>query len=839
MSDRILEYALQDGYIHNWLVAGPQASAIGDLDRSREGELPAELAQHHHRRFSDVNQPPVELATFQIGEAELTWQYHRCQDDHLVDLSATYSTPHYLRSWAYARLASPSVQQVAFHLSTYGPVDVWLNREHVHRHARWGSDLQSSTLASVLHKDVNEILVRFEALTIRECPYAVALQLEGPAIGDLSVQLPTYHENARRRQKLELVYEQAHLEHMVSVRGAGVSFCWDDPIEYEDQVGYWVRNSDTGLITVYGNAFTKPGERVRIGEKRVTLEQGPHHIVLIPPSQAVEHYGIRYQRQLPFYVLDRPFSGSYYGSDSDRRAEALEHSVQREGQLYAEVARVALGRWAAIDLSVVQHAIDRVLRREGGSALDLLGLLGIAARHPQRPILPQHLDQVLEQGTRAYRYWSEDPGADAMAHEPESQAILYHACEILAGQRYPEDIFARTQQAGRWHRERGEQLAREWLHERGRRGFTEWDAPACVEREIVALTHLADLAVDTGIQEWAQIVLDKLCFTMAVNSYRGLYASAQCHATAAALKSGQLEATSGIARLLWGTGAWNQHIAGPVSLAMSGYELPSMIASIAVDLDEEMWHRERQPGVHKVTYRTPDSMLCSAVDYRRGERGYDEQVWQATLGPGTSVFVNHPSCMSESDAHKPNFWAGNRVLPRVAQYKDTLVAVHKLPPDDWMGFCHAHFPVHEFEEWELTGEWAVARVGQAYVALCCSRPLELIKRGPGAYRELRAAGTEQIWLCMVGREATDGPFCGFRDRIMGLGITWRPLGVTCRTHRDQSLSFGWESPFLVDGAAQPLAEDLHYDGPHCRAEWPCAQMDVQYGDYTLRLSFEG
>ena len=34
---------------------------------------------------------------------------------------------------------------------------------------------------------------------------------------------------------------------------------------------------------------------------------------------------------------------------------------------------------------------------------------------------------------------------------------------------------------------------------------------------------------------------------------------------------------------------------------------------------------------------------------------------------------------------------------------------------------------------------------------------------------------------------------------------------------------------------QPLAGALHYDGPHCTAPWPASQMDVQYGDYAVRL----
>ena len=57
--------------------------------------------------------------------------------------------------------------------------------------------------------------------------------------------------------------------------------------------------------------------------------------------------------------------------------------------------------------------------------------------------------------------------------------------------------------------------------------------------------------------------------------------------------------------------------------------------------------------MNKVTYRTPDYMLCSAQDYRAGEAGLNEHIWQATLSPSAVVFVNHPGCMSQEPAYRP------------------------------------------------------------------------------------------------------------------------------------------------------------------------------------------
>jgi hypothetical protein len=66
-----LSYQLQDGYIHNWLVAGPQALAVTDLERFDGENFKLPIARHYYEPESGITQPPVEHDTFAIGDA--TW----------------------------------------------------------------------------------------------------------------------------------------------------------------------------------------------------------------------------------------------------------------------------------------------------------------------------------------------------------------------------------------------------------------------------------------------------------------------------------------------------------------------------------------------------------------------------------------------------------------------------------------------------------------------------------------------------------------------------------------------------------------------------------------------
>jgi hypothetical protein len=199
--------------------------------------------------------------------------------------------------------------------------------------------------------------------------------------------------------------------------------------------------------------------------------------------------------------------------------------------------------------------------------------------------------------------------------------------------------------------------------------------------------------------------------------------------------------------------------------------------------------------------------------------------------------------MSEEGSHRPNFWHGNVILPRVAQWKDVLIAVHKLPDDDWMGFTHAYFPIQAFDDGTLREDahgrmWAFARKGSGYLALTASQGLALMPSGVTAHRELRSYGSQNIWLCHLGRAALDGDFTAFQEKILALDVAFDGLFVRANTLRGDTLAFGWEGPLLRNGEAEPITGFQHYESPYCVANFPVKSMYIGYGEQAMRLKFE-
>jgi len=858
MSVFYLHYPLEQGFIHNWLVAGPQAIPVESPERFEAQTRKLHIAEHFYQAEAGnpagIEAMPVDRDTLRVGEDEFKWAYTRCQVDHFVDLSTFYHTWTYLRAWAYTQIVLPGDLQAGMILTTNGPADVWIDGQHVHRQAHFHHQLPHSVRFEVsLRQGVNPILVRFEEVAARECPYVMALQLVDLPAGiaeQITVQLPTHVDDPQRFQNLEDLFEHAFVEQNVLYRGDNVPMRWGEHTP-EGHIYYYHVQDELGRTYVEGKSESRPLRQVNVGHP-ARLWEKPYYITLRPTPHEYMEKGMRIQRRIPFHVLDTEFSTTPYGTYQERQQEALENAAKREGNLYAEIAKMQLRRWDALDQAVIQKSIDGINRREDCSDFNLVGLLGALYRYGNNPAFPEWLRQAIRACALSFKYWHDEPGVDAMCYTTENHSILFHTCEVLAGQLYPDETFDNARLTGNQHREKGERLALDWLRTRGQTGFREWDSNCYFDEDLLALSHLADLAETETLRELATVVMDKMFFLMAVNSFKGVFGSTHGRTYAPMIKGGQLEATSGIGRLMWGMGVWNHHIRGLVALACSNYELPSIIADLAIHLPEEFWSRERivapeedwrasgslGPEVNKVTYKTPDYMLCSAQDYHPGEKGYQQHIWQATLGPNAVVFVNHPPCAGEQGAHRPNFWHGNVILPRVAQWKDVLIAIYKLPEDDWLGFTHAYFPTHAFDRYVIREGWAFAQKGGGYLALTAGRGIELTPSGSGGYQELRSYGSPNVWLCQMGRSKLDGSLDEFQNRVLKANLTIADTTATYTSLRGDTLTFGWEGPLTLNGQPQPISGFKHIENPYCTVDLPATTMEIYWGEYLLRLNLE-
>jgi hypothetical protein len=251
--------------------------------------------------------------------------------------------------------------------------------------------------------------------------------------------------------------------------------------------------------------------------------------------------------------------------------------------------------------------------------------------------------------------------------------------------------------------------------------------------------------------------------------------------------------------------------------------------------------RTTREEVNIYTYRTPDYMLSSAVDYRKGYGGDQQHIWQATLGPDAVCFTTHPARLQ---GPPPNYWIGSGCLPRVAQIKNVLFAIYRIESfpslslHERLPLTHAWLPRDRFEEIIEQDGWIFARSGDGYLALLSEHPYEWRELpGEDSRREVLVHSKRNIWICELGRRSVDGSFEAFIQHILDAEVQFSGSHVTYHSPSEGRLEFSWEGPLLREGREVPLEDFPRYASPYAYAEFPPEKIHIELGNHSLDLDW--
>lgn len=251
--------------------------------------------------------------------------------------------------------------------------------------------------------------------------------------------------------------------------------------------------------------------------------------------------------------------------------------------------------------------------------------------------------------------------------------------------------------------------------------------------------------------------------------------------------------------------------------------------------------RMTREEVNVYTYRTPDMMLSSAVDYRKGYGGSQQHIWQATLGPDAVCFTTHPA---RTLGAPPNYWTGSGILPRVAQIKNVLIAIYRLDKfpallvEDHLRLTHAWLPRDRYEEVVEQDGWIFARYGDGYLALLSEHPYEWRELpGEDSGREVLVNSSRNIWLCELGRREIDGDFEDFVQRIIAAEVQFSGSNVTYHSPSQGKIEFGWDRPLRKDGRVIRLDDYPRYANPYAQSDLPSEEIHIELNEHSLDLEW--
>lgn len=279
--------------------------------------------------------------------------------------------------------------------------------------------------------------------------------------------------------------------------------------------------------------------------------------------------------------------------------------------------------------------------------------------------------------------------------------------------------------------------------------------------------------------------------------------------------------------------------------------------------------------VNTYTWRSPDLMLSSAVDYRKGFKGAQTHSWQATLDANAIVFTNHPTVpLPESTEWRDDpeemggYWNGEASLPRAAQFENVGIYIYApqyraenpAPLDmfTYQPFTHAFFPQDRFDEVAQEGHWMFGRLKDGYVALYSYRPAEFInydtqRYATGGHQQpfdlIASGGADNVWILEGGRRSTWGSFEAFKQALVSSSVDVVSRGesaygvspgfdIVYQSPSQGEMSFGWDSPFVVQGVIQSLSGFPRYDDPWAKVEFDTQRFFIESDHHGVVLDFK-
>jgi hypothetical protein len=783
------------------------------------------------------------------------WERFHTGSDGLVDWSRFCYTPEYRYAVAATAVEVDQAEYRTLHVASTGPVAVFVGGELVLEADSFGYMEPNLHLAHVrLNSGVTPIHVVTWQVAFRECRHVFSLRVQGLPVS-VVIPLPGVDEHRSRlaEQLLDSIAvgpwaARDGLVHIDGPEGLGLA------VTVNDHAPRSVRLTDGSAVIDLAATDGKTDREAPAKGAASMLRTGEAQLTIRVDDPSVPVYRAFRVATLPKRRRPEPV-----GAPNDWRDELLAHCAGHDPDTARTLARHALNPESEVEPEDLATALQMVHGRYDCADFEAVGLVTAWHRIPEANWRAGDRDRVKDALT-GFKYWIDQPGLDAMCYFTENHQMVWHTAEMLVGELFADATFANTGWTGAQHAQHAQPMVLEWIHRKLVGGFSEFDSNAYLAINCLALVSIVEFAQSTRIRQGAEALLDKTLLTLATNSWRGVHGAAHGRSYTHTLRSGRFEETAPIMWLLFGVGALNGATLPAAALATAEhYRVPPVVRALAANCPEQWYGRQVYKGEYRLNHdlltraygsdlrvwRTPDAMLSSVQDYRSGLPGLQEHIWGATLDSEIQVFATHPATSGIGPSARPNGWAGQRVLPRVHQDRDTLLVLHRIPAGDWLGTTHLWFPAELFDEWRPHGAWLAGRYSNGYVAVATRGGFRPQRTGDDARQCWWPVGPGREYVATVGRAATSGSFDDFVSALTEpfFGSAALEPEVGWRTPDGRELALTWDGPFTVNGHAAGLAANglpevpLHLDNPATRQRFGDDQLIVEWGGERLVLNY--
>ncbi len=723
-----------------------------------------------------------------------------------LEFSGFWHKPTRLSRWARTRLVPPGDGTQPFRLATCGGVHIWVDGEHVTSFEPYTRNTtQHTDIALPLKSGGSDVVLLIEEMAERDTNYFVELTWLGQ--GDLVAELPGNADQSVLSTLMQLA-RSVRPEKVVFGDGDELVLVFDraasHDVHIDAEVSQSVHMQHLPPAFMASSVLRRGEDRVSFG-RLAGLPDAYHHLGL-----TLSIGDSRVERGIAFALLREKAPMTLSGDLATRKSSCLAYLAEKgEHRIGRVLARLAISLpFDAASLDAIEDTLDSIVTRRDCSDFVMVPLLWIVAAYED--LIPTDLSARMRDAILGYRYWMDEPGNDAMWFWSENHVLCFHVSELIAGQLFPDALFANAGLTGREHAALAEARLGRWFDSIEAHGLAEWNSAAYYPIDFIGLFALYRWA-GAELKARAAGVLDRLLTMIGLHTMNGVSAGTMGRAYDKELRAGPLTELSPFATVAFGTGWFNQGVAALPMFCATDYQPPSgLMDHVAPPKGRAVEARYVQgfgDAARLALFKTANIQLSASVDAEPGAGGHQQHLVdiQAAGNPMARAYVNHPGEDDPWGSNRPSYWAGNGKMPRIGQSGNCCLVLFDLGSDPDIGFTHAYAPLAAFDEHALGPDWLALRSGDGYAILKATGPIAAVTDGPGAGIEFRVEGARTGWALTVGDVPADGFALveAFAARI-DLSLGDAPLALTCRCPEAPVLKLDYRNGLRRDTQAVPF-----------------------------------
>lgn len=735
----------------------------------------------------------------------------------VVSLSGFWPTPTWISSTALSLLHVPETCTVECEFSVCGGASLWINGNLVVKYAPYERNQSISTIITMnLLSGDNELVVSWDEFAERdsECSFSLKLLKAQP---DFIQKIPI----GKRDSNVILAVEHAlgDLSCIANhVQQGEVLLQCSNP--YQDKAliinlkGATEENYMAGNLYETQAVFTPGSTTTSLGLCE-TLPMGYLQFITSIEVQGMKlSYHLAFEnfplslRPLPDSTMDGRKKQAFsflakYGEYNGNRAVAILH---------------AGGDRSEFEM-LLKRQIAFINNRSDCSDFYLPyfpHMLRIFATHPY---LTEGLQQEMKQCILNFRYWHDEPGDDVMWFYSENHALMFHVCQLLCGELYPQEVFTNSGMTGQQMQQKALRLLDAWFEVFFSIGFTEWNSPPYLPIDELGFASLYAQTENQRMKALAKRGMEYLSYILSVYSFEGIFSTTAGRTYHKELFGNNSNCPSFINWIERSIGNPSHAGKGVVSLCFSDYQAPGQYRSFATAPKGKALLSQSTHGYQGhadiYAYKTSTYLLSSANNYRIGERGFQENPIHLLFGATEQLWVSHPGEHAIFGHARPSYWAGNGTLPRVNQYQGFASVIYQIDSEHPVSFTHLYLPTMEFSSWKQEGNWIFAEATNGgYAALYCSNTLKIQTYGPNKNREYISEGRNAVYLIRAGSRTSFGTFTEFITAMLDSELTCSHDAFAFTDPHLGLLRGSWTKSLEMDGTAitykgfTPIGENL-------------------------------